>query len=143
MCEPLVSVLMSVRNGLPYLEQAVRSILAQTFTGWEFVILDNASSDDSAGMIEKFAAQEPRIRFFRNAEDLGQSGALNRGLAHCRGKWIARIDADDVALPNRFERQLAFLRDNPDVKVTSCLAYYINEEGKRAGKTDGSSVEAS
>src|SRR2546429_7769402 len=63
------------------------------------------------------------------------SGGLNRGLEFCRGKWIARMDADDIALPDRFERQLAFLRHNPDVKVTSCLAYYIDAEGKQAGKT--------
>jgi glycosyltransferase involved in cell wall biosynthesis len=135
MPEPLISVLMSVRNGLPYVEQTVGSILAQTIRDWEFIIVDNASTDGSADAIERISKTEPRITLIRNLTDLGHSGALNVGLRHCHGSWIARIDADDIALPDRFERQLEFLRDNPDVKVTSCLAYYINSEGTRVGKS--------
>jgi glycosyltransferase involved in cell wall biosynthesis len=135
MPEPLISVLMSVRNGLPYVEQTVRSILAQTIDDWEFIIVDNASTDGSAEAIDRILQTEPRIILIRNSSDLGHSGALNVGLQHCRGAWIARIDADDIALPDRLERQLEFLRGNPDVKVTSCLAYYINANGTRVGKS--------
>lgn len=135
MREPLISVLMSMRNGMPYVEQTVRSIIAQTFTDWEFIVVDNASTDDSAGAVERIAQTDSRIRVYRNIEDLGMSGGLNRGLEFCRGKWIARMDADDIALPERFERQLDFLKRNPDVKVASCLAYYIDANGKRSGKT--------
>lgn len=132
---PSISVLMSVRNGLPYLPETVRSILAQTFTDFEFIIVDNASTDGSLGVIEEIARTEPRIRLVRNERDLGHSGGLNRGLEFCCAPWVARMDADDIALPERFERQLRFLRDNPDVRCTSCLAWYINAEGKTAGKT--------
>jgi len=132
---PTISVLMSVRNGLPYLETAIRSILSQTFDDFEFVIVDNASTDGSIELVERLAAADSRIVFLRNARDLGQSGSLNRGLEICRGAWIARMDADDAALPARFESQLAFVRDNPDVKATSCLAYYINAKDERVGKT--------
>lgn len=135
MPEPLISVLMSVRNGLPYVEQTVRSIQEQTFGGWEFIIVDNGSTDGSAEAINRISKIEPRITLIRNASDLGHSGALNVGLQRCRGTWIARIDADDIALPHRLERQLEFLGNNPDVKVASCLAYYINAEGKRVGKS--------
>ena len=135
MPEPLVSVLMSVRNGMPYVPDTIASIVAQTFTDWEFVIVDNASTDESVAVIEKIAATEPRIRLLRNEKDLGMSGGLNRGLEVCRGRWIARMDADDIAMPDRFERQLAFLRENPDVKTTSCLAHYIDSEGREVGKT--------
>ena len=126
---------MSVRNGLPYVEQTVQSIFAQTFFDWEFVIVDNASTDGSAESIERISKAEPRVTLLRTDKDLGHSGGLNLGLQHCRGAWIARIDADDIALPSRLERQIEFLRANPDLKVTSCLAYYINAQGDRVGKS--------
>jgi glycosyltransferase involved in cell wall biosynthesis len=121
---------MSVRNGLPYIQQTVQSIISQTFRDWEFIIVDNASSDGTIELLEAMALSEPRIKLIRNEVDLGHSGGLNKGLENCRGAWIARIDADDVAVPNRLERQLDFLRNNPDVQVTSCLGYYINGDGK-------------
>lgn len=132
---PKISVLMSVRNGLPYVEQTVASILNQTYQNFEFVILDNASTDGSRDFLRSIAAKKPQIRLILNDRDLGHSGSLNRGLEACRGDWIARIDADDVALPNRLERQLSFVEANPDVAVTGCLAFYINEKGQRKGKT--------
>ncbi len=132
---PTVSVLMSVKDGMPYVRETVESVLAQTFQDWEFVIVDNASSDDTVPVVERFVARDQRIRLIANARDLGHSGGLNRGLEACRARWVARIDADDVALPYRLERQLAFVRANPLVKVTSCLAYYINASGRRVGKT--------
>jgi glycosyltransferase involved in cell wall biosynthesis len=135
MAEPLISVLMSMRNGMPYVEGTVRSIISQTFTDWEFIIVDNASTDNSLEVVERIAQSDPRIRVVRNEKDLGMSGGLNRGLEFCRGTWIARMDADDIALPDRFDKQLDFLDKNPDVKVTSCLAYYIDEKGNRSGKT--------
>lgn len=127
---------MPVWNGLPYLADTMASILAQTFSDWEFIIVDNASDDGSAEYVESMARQEPRIRLLRNPTNLGMSGGLNRGLAVCRGHWVARIDADDIAMPNRLERQLAFVAGRPEVKVASCLAYYIDSSGKRVGKTD-------
>jgi glycosyltransferase involved in cell wall biosynthesis len=132
---PHVSVLMSMKNALPYLDQAVSSILSQTFSNWEFVIVDNCSTDASAAVVEAAARTESRIVLLRNERDLGHSGGLNRGLAICRGTWIARMDADDIAMPDRLERQLRFVRDNPDVATTSCLAFYIGPDGRRVGRT--------
>ena len=132
---PGISVLMSVRNGLPYLESAIESICSQTYRDWEFIIVDNASSDGTPQIIERFAQADPRIQFVQNLRDLGHSGGLNRGLELCRAPWIARMDADDVALPERLERQLAFVQQNPDVKTTSCLAHYIDSASHRVGKT--------
>lgn len=134
---PRISVLMSVKNGLPYLEETIASIRRQTVTDFEFVIVDNASTDGSARYVESMRKADARIVLIENSVDLGHSGGLNRGLAACRGEWIARMDADDLALPNRFERQLAFVAENPDVKATSCLAHYIDPQGRRVGKTDG------
>ncbi len=132
---PAVSVLMSVRNGRPYIEAAIDSIRAQTLRDWELVIADNASTDDTAGTIERIARHEPRIRFVRIPCDLGHSGGLNRGLALCEGHWVARMDADDIALPDRLERQLGFAVENPDALATSCLAHYIDAAGQRVGRT--------
>jgi glycosyltransferase involved in cell wall biosynthesis len=133
---PKISVLLSVRNGLPYLKQTVTSILGQSFRDFEFVIVDNCSTDGSREYLQEISTlAQRRVQLILNERDLGHSGGLNRGLEKCRGEWIARIDADDVALPNRLERQLAFVEANPDVAVTCCLAFYINEHGERKGKT--------
>ena len=132
---PLVSVLMSVRNGVPYVGDAIASIRNQTFRDYEFIIVNNASTDGTVAVLEQEAAADPRIRVFHNHTNLGHSGALNRGLRECQGQWIARMDADDIALPQRFERQLAFLETEAGVLVTSCLAHYIDEHGNKIGKT--------
>jgi glycosyltransferase involved in cell wall biosynthesis len=132
---PRISVLMSMKDALPYLEEAVSSILNQTVTDFEFIIVDNASSDGSVQYVESQQKKDSRIVLLRNAFDMGQSCALNRGLAFCSSAWIARMDADDVALPIRLERQLEFVRDNADVGATSCLACYIDSRGRRVGRT--------
>ncbi len=132
---PAISVLMSVRDGRPYLESAIESIRSQTYCDWEFIIVDNASSDGTPEIIHRIAQADPRIHFVENLRDLGHSGGLNRGLELCRAPWIARMDADDIASPNRLERQLAFVQANPDVKTISCLAHYIDSAGQRVGKT--------
>jgi glycosyltransferase involved in cell wall biosynthesis len=126
---------MSVRNGQPYLDSAIESICSQTYPDWEFIIVDNASSDGTPEVIERIARTDPRIHFVQNERDLGHSGGLNRGLELCRAPWVARMDADDVALPHRLESQLAFIRANPDVRTTSSLAHYIDTNGQRVGKT--------
>lgn len=131
---PEVSVLMSVRNGLPYLAHAVGSVTAQTLTDWEFIIVDNASQDATWEQLEDWAHREPRIRLLRNTNDLGHSGGLNRGLTACRGRWVARMDADDVALPGWLERGLQFAQVHPEVCVISCLAHLIDSRGKRVSR---------
>jgi glycosyltransferase involved in cell wall biosynthesis len=132
---PTVSVLMSVRNGLPYVREAIDSVICQTFTDWEFVINDNLSSDGTAEYLQEAAQVEPRIRLVSSAAELGCAGGFNRAMASARGRWVAIIDADDRAMPQRLERQLAFVQSHPEVKAISCLAYYIDDKGKQVGKT--------
>jgi glycosyltransferase involved in cell wall biosynthesis len=117
-----------------YLHEAVESILAQTFQDWHMVIIDNASSDGSAEYAEQRAQSDSRIEVVRNGEDIGVTRSLNHGLEFCRGEFVARMDSDDRALPERLERQLAFMQANPDVLVLSCLAHYINPDGERVGR---------
>jgi glycosyltransferase involved in cell wall biosynthesis len=121
---------------MPYLPATVSSILVQSYRDFEFVIADNASTDGSRDFLRSMAERDLRIRLFFNESNLGHSGGLNRGLAECRAPWVARIDADDIALPERLERQLNFVSENKDVKLTSCLAWYIDPTGRRVGKTE-------
>ncbi len=132
---PAVSIVMSVKNGMPFLSETVESILEQTEKSWELIAVDNVSEDGSAEYLEKMARQDPRIKLFKNQQDLGMSGGLNRGLEEASAEWIARMDADDVMMSERLERQLDFMDKNPDVKVSCCRGVYINEAGKEFGKT--------
>jgi GT2 family glycosyltransferase len=104
---------MPVYNGERYLRQAVASVLAQTFEEFELIVIDDASSDRTPEILASFA--DPRIRVLRNAENLGIVGSLNRGMSAASGRYIARMDADDLCLPTRFARQIAFLEQHPDV----------------------------
>ena len=112
---PRISIVMSVRDGMPYLPEAVASILGQTFGDFEFLIMDNASKDGSAEWVETL--DDPRIRLVRNGADLGLSGSLNRGFDLACGEYIARMDADDISPPDRLATQLAFMETHPDVAV--------------------------
>jgi glycosyltransferase involved in cell wall biosynthesis len=104
---PAVTVLMTVFNAGKFLDPAIASIVAQTFRDWEFLIVDDASTDGSADVAEAWARRDPRIRVLGNGVNKGQTPCLNQGLREARGEWIVRQDADDLSLPERLARQLA------------------------------------
>jgi glycosyltransferase involved in cell wall biosynthesis len=112
---PCVSVLMPVHNAGVHLEPAVRSILAQSFSDFEFIVVDDASTDGSDRVLASFG--DPRIRVVRSETNLGVVGALNLGLDCCRGRYVARMDADDLSHPDRLSAQVAFMEDRPDVAL--------------------------
>lgn len=112
---PRVTVLMTVYNGLPHVMEAVESVLAQTFTAFELLVIDDASSDGSAERI--LACQDARIRLVRNASNVGQAESLNRGVALARGAYVARLDQDDRCASRRLERQVRILDARPEVAV--------------------------
>ena len=114
-CSPKVSVLMPVYNGAAYLSEAIQSILAQTFTDFEFLIIDDGSSDNSYNVAASFS--DARIRLIRNSKNLGLVASLNRGLELACGEYIARMDADDISLPERLSLQVAFMDMHPDVGI--------------------------
>jgi len=113
MKKPQVTVLMPVHNGGAFLPEAVNSILAQTFSDFEFLIIDDASTDQTVAYLQNL--REPRVRLLKSERRLQIAGALNLGLDHARGEWIARMDADDISLPERLSRQLDFLAKHPEV----------------------------
>lgn len=110
---PAVSVLMAVYNGERFLAEAVESILGQGVTDFEFLIVDDGSTDRTAEILRSY--DDPRIRLITNPDNLGLTRSLNIGLAAARGRFIARMDADDIALPDRLARQLAYFEAHPAV----------------------------
>lgn len=110
---PKVSVMMPVYNAALYLREAIDSILSQTFTDFEFLIINDGSTDASGEIINGYA--DSRILYIENKENLGLVETLNRGIALARGEYIARMDADDISLPERFARQVAFMDAHREV----------------------------
>ncbi|MBN2568723.1 MAG: glycosyltransferase [Deltaproteobacteria bacterium] len=114
-----VSVLMPVHNAGLFVEEAVRSVLQQTFTDFELVVMDDGCTDDTLSRIAQF--KDPRIRVIRNERNLGIAPTLNRALDLVRTEWIARMDADDICEPDRLATQVAFMRAHPNLVVAGGL----------------------
>jgi glycosyltransferase involved in cell wall biosynthesis len=112
---PTVSVLMCVFNGEKYLREAIDSILCQTFTDFEFIIINDKSTDRSVDIIRSYA--DPRIRLYSNESNIGLTKSLNKGIDLAKGKYIARMDADDISLPDRLATQVEFMESNPHIGV--------------------------
>lgn len=117
---PRVTVLMPVYNCKAYLAEAIETILGQTYCNFEFLIIDDGSTDGSDTVLSSYARREHRIVAVFNKANMGVIGALNRGLALARGEYVARMDADDVCRPTRLEKQVAFLDSHPNVDVCGC-----------------------
>ncbi len=144
MPEPRISVAMSVYNSEQYLALAIESVLAQTFTDFEFLILNDGSSDGSRDIIDDYAARDSRIRAIHR-ENKGLVISLNQLLDEARAPLIARMDGDDICLPERFEKQIAFIDANPDYGVVGTWTSDIDENGDAyliRGKDHPTSYEA-
>lgn len=127
---PLVSVLMPAYNAERYIEQAIRSVMAQTVSDWELVVVDDASRDGTVPIVETLAREEPRIRLYRNPRNLGAARTRNRGLDLCRGQYVALLDCDDVWYPDKLEKQLLLARkENAD--IVYCGYAIVDEYGKK------------
>jgi glycosyltransferase involved in cell wall biosynthesis len=121
--KPKVTVLMPVYNGAPCLAEAIQSILRQTFTGFEFLIINDGSTDGSVAVIQGF--HDPRIRLVHNETNLGLVASLNKGLGLAQGEYIARMDADDISRPERLALQVNFMDTNPAVGVCGSWVQYF------------------
>jgi len=131
--DPLVSVVMAVYNGQPYVKEAAQSILVQTFEDFEFIIINDGSTDGSKEVLEQFAAQANRVRLVHQ-ENRGLTASLNRGLNMARGKYVARMDADDISHPERFDRQVDFLESNPEIGVLGTQIKRVDADGNLHGE---------
>jgi glycosyltransferase involved in cell wall biosynthesis len=124
---PKLSVIMSVLNGEPYLREGVESVLTQTFEDFEFIVLDDGSTDNTAQILESY--DDPRIVRLSNPANLGLPKSFNRCLSVCRGEIIVRQDADDMSMPSRFMEQLDYLERHPDIGVLGTQMDVVDERG--------------
>jgi len=124
---------MPVFDGEPHLRAAIQSLLAQTYTNFELIILNDGSCDGSEAIIREFAETDPRIKYVESIGNKGLIATLNEGLSLAKGQFIARADQDDICMPVRFERQLEFLEKNQDVDICSAWFKFI---GEKTGKIE-------
>ncbi|HLZ66863.1 MAG TPA: glycosyltransferase [Aliidongia sp.] len=129
---PRVSVVMPIYNGAAFLAESIETVLAQTMADFELILVDDGSTDETARIIAAYAARDRRIVALAKANS-GISDTLNQGLAVARADWIARLDSDDLMLPERLERQLAFVEANPDVIAAGSYYEIIDAAGRNRG----------
>jgi len=131
---PLVSVVMLSYNTKQFLPLAIESILQQSYTNFELIIVEGHSTDGSLDIINQYIEKDSRIRLVYDSGE-GIGAALNTGCKVARGELIARMDSDDISFPDRFEREVDFLHKNLDYVLVSGAVQYINEEGKSIGRS--------
>lgn len=131
---PLLSVVMAVYNGGKYLAEGIESILNQTFVDFEFLIINDGSVDETEYIIKKYAQQDKRIIYLKNEVNLGQSKSWNCAIKKARGKFIARVDADDISFPQRFKKQYEYMLLHPDIGVLGTNYYVFFEDQKSKTK---------
>lgn len=131
---PAVSVLMPVYNAVPYLEDALASLAAQTYTSWELIAVDDGSTDGSSGILERFAVSSPNHVVHLRQENLGGAAARDRAARQARGSLLAFFDADDVSFPRRLELQTRYLEEHPETSVVASAVRRIDKNGRRLGR---------
>jgi len=133
--DPVISVVMSAYNTARYLRESLDSISNQTFRDFDFIIIDDGSTDDTLKILREYESRDPRFKVI-SRPNTGLTKALNEALSHARGEFIARMDADDVALPDRFEKQLAYLRLHPECVLLGSRVELIDPFSLRIGLGD-------
>ena len=143
---PKISLIMSVYNGEDYLSETIDSIINQTFKEWEFIIINDCSNDKTEEILKEYASRDSRIKVHTNETNLRLPSSLNKALLLAEGKYIARMDADDIAFPTRLQKQFDFMEANPDVDLSSCrfltLKNGVFSSGGCGGKGDNESIKA-
>jgi glycosyltransferase involved in cell wall biosynthesis len=129
MAMPKISVIMPVFNNASHLREAIESICGQTFSDFEFLIVNDGSTDGSGDIIDSYTAADDRIRVFHQANQ-GMIASLNKAIAEARAPIIARMDGDDASAPERFTRQYGFLAEHQDYGVVGCQCRFMNEKGE-------------
>ena len=127
--EPLVSVIMAIYNCERFIEKAISCVVNQTYTNWELILIDDYSSDQTFSIAQKISNSDNRIRLFRNEKNLTLAPTLNKCLERANGKYIARMDGDDICALDRFEKEITFLENNPDYALVSCQMDLFDDSG--------------
>ena len=136
MKQPLVSVVIACYNTEKYIEEAVQSILTQTYQNLEIIIIDDGSSDDSYTILLRISKEDKRIRLFRNEQNIKTARTTNKAIKLCDGEFIAIMDADDICTPTRIEKQVKFLQENRNIGVlgTGLILIKLNKKLKSIKK---------
>ena len=127
---PLVSIVMACHNDGKYIKEAINSILNQTYTNIELLIIIDGSKDNSAQIIRGLATRNKRIEVFENKTNIGLTKSLNKGIKSANGKYIARQDANDSSKPKRIEKQVTFMERNPEIFLCATGIMKIDEQSK-------------
>lgn len=143
---PDISVIMSVYNGETYLAEAVESVINQTFKNWELIVINDCSTDKTAEILKELAKKDERIKVHPNEVNLKLPTSLNKAISLSRGKYIARMDADDICLPERLQKQFEFMESHPDVSLSSpkfmTVKNGVYNPGGVGGRCDNEAIKA-
>ncbi len=125
---PFVSVVMGVYNGERYLSEALESILKQTYSNWECLIIDDCSTDRTQQILNRFRQKDARFKIYRNEKNQKLAFCLNRGIRMAEGKYIVRMDADDISRSDRLEQQIRFMEEHHDISLSCCKWFALEDE---------------
>jgi len=144
--KPDISVIMSVYNGEIYLKEAIESVRKQSFQNWELIVINDCSTDSTGEILADFSLKDDRIKVHTNEVNLKLPSSLNKAISLSEGKYIARMDADDICLPDRLEKQYKFMEENSDVALSSCrfltLKNGVYASGGAGGRCDFKALKA-
>jgi glycosyltransferase involved in cell wall biosynthesis len=127
----LVSIILPTYNGADRISESIKSVLNQTYTNWELLVIDDGSKDNTKEIVENFAKSEPRIKYIKNENNLGIQKTLNKGIREAKGEYIARIDDDDIWCDlKKLEKQVGFLEKNKDYVLVGTGVIVVDESGK-------------
>lgn len=132
--KPLVSIVMPVYDTCRFLSESVKSILSQTYRNFEFIIIDDASEDSSWRIIQEFSRKHKQIKIYRNPQNLGVSETVKKAISLAKGEFLARMDADDIALPQRIEKQIDYLINHKETVAVGGQCLLINKDGNIIGE---------
>ncbi|MEI7595860.1 MAG: glycosyltransferase family 2 protein [Bacteroidota bacterium] len=130
----LVSVNMIAFNASKYIAESIESVLCQTYSNWELIVIDDGSTDDTLKIANSYAVKDERIKVFSNGQNEGIVYSRNRAVHYSQGKYIAVLDSDDIALPDRLQKQVEFMDRNPDYGAVGSAFYFIDEHGVEIGR---------
>lgn len=143
---PEISLIMSVYNGQDYLAEAIDSVLNQTFRNFELIVINDCSTDGTLEILNGYANADARVKVYTNEVNLRLPSSLNKAISYATGKYIARMDADDICMPDRLEKQFKFMEENPNVALSSCRFMTLKNgafsSGGGGGKVDKESIKA-
>ena len=143
---PEISVIMSVYNGETYLKEAIESVISQTFKDWELIVINDCSTDSTGEILAELAEKDERIKVHPNEVNLKLPTSLNKAISLSQGKYIARMDADDICLPQRLEKQYKFMEENPHISLSSCQFMTVKNgvymSGGAGGRCDNDALRA-